>query len=242
MSIVVLSPHLDDAILSIAGTLHRLHQSGLVIRVVTLFAGDPERQGPPSAWDAARRLPTASEVFAARRTEDLEASAALGVEPVHLDHADDGYLGARDPDAMWEELSPHVDAAAAVFVPGAPLAHSDHLYTTMLALERLDRRVPLLFYAEQPYSYRPRYLMSFVRGRTPRALRHAVGGDLVWQTIRLHDDTRATKASAVRHYVGELKALGMRARLDSVMERLLPIEKIAHAPGTCLPECVRRAL
>jgi LmbE family N-acetylglucosaminyl deacetylase len=240
--IVVLSPHLDDAIMSMAGTIYRLGVLGIATRIVTLFGGDPTLTGPPSAWDSKRGVATASEAFTARRDEDRAAVAVLGTEAVCLPYADAAYVAARDSAAIWGSLQPHLADAAAVVMPGSPLVHPDHEFTTTLALERLDSSVPVLFYAEQPYSTRPRYLAGYIARRTPAPLQHVVGSGLVWSTIHLDATMRATKARAVGCYGGELKALGARAYLDAVMERVFRQERIARRAGDPMPELLASAL
>jgi LmbE family N-acetylglucosaminyl deacetylase len=235
-TVVVLSPHIDDAVLSLGGTMHRLARQGSVVRVVTLFAGDPSRQGPPSAWDARRGCATAAEAFEARRAEERAAAGLLGVEAVWLPFDDDSYVARRDPEDLWARLSMWLDGASVVFVPGSPLIHSDHSYTTMLAVERLAGRVPLAFYAEQPYSTNPRQLVGrLLHGRTPIALRHLLGEDLTWTDASLDRADRDLKRAASRCYAGELAAIGVRARLHDVVDRVVQQEAFARSCSQPLP-------
>src|SRR5262249_38017818 len=147
----------------------------------------------PSSWDRHRGTETAGESFQERRDEDLAASKALGVEPVWLPFTDDSYLARRDPDEIWAALEPHLADAAAVLMPGSPLAHGDHRYTTALTVERLDSKLPTLFYAEQPYSSRPRYIADYLGGRTPSALRDILGEKVEWLTVKLDKASRVAK-------------------------------------------------
>lgn len=48
---VVVSPHLDDAILSLGATVAGLARNGLAISVVTVFAGDTSSAKPCGGWD-----------------------------------------------------------------------------------------------------------------------------------------------------------------------------------------------
>jgi LmbE family N-acetylglucosaminyl deacetylase len=233
--IVVLSPHLDDAIMSIGGTMHLLGRLGVAMRVVTLFAGDPASVARPSSWDLHRRTKTAGESFRERREEDRVASEALGFEPVWLPFSDDSYLARRDPDEIWAALAPHLADAAAVLVPGSPLAHGDHRYTTALAVDRLDSTLPTLFYAEQPYCSRPRYLAGYIGGRTPKALRDVLGENVEWETVKLDKASRAAKRGAMNCYDGELAMFGARTYLDDLVAGVLRRERVAHRPGESPP-------
>jgi LmbE family N-acetylglucosaminyl deacetylase len=233
--VVVLSPHLDDAVMSIGGTLYLLGRLGVAMRVVTLFAGDPASVARPSSWDLHRGTKTAGESFRERREEDRAASAALGLEPVWLPFCDDSYLARRDPDEIWAEVAPHLADAAAVLVPGSPLAHGDHRYTTALAVERLDSTLPTLFYAEQPYSSRPRYVAGYVGGRTPAALRDILGEDVEWETVKLSKESRDAKRSASECYAGEIAMFGARAHIDDFVGRVLRRESVGHRAGEPVP-------
>jgi LmbE family N-acetylglucosaminyl deacetylase len=233
--VVVLSPHLDDAVMSLGGTMHVLGRLGVATRVVTLFAGDPERCTPPSYWDEHRGTKTAGEAFGERRDEDRAACDVLGVEPVWLPFIDDSYLARRDPDEIWAAVEPHLADAAAVLTPGTPLAHGDHRYTTALAVERLGTSLPTLFYAEQPYSSRPRYLAGYVRGRTPSTLEHIVDEKVEWSNVKLDEASRDAKRDAAGCYTGEIAMFGARARVDDFVARVLRRESVGHRAGAALP-------
>ena len=91
---IYLSPHLDDAVYSCGGMIHRQVDLGARVVLVTFCTGDPP-SGPLSdfaralheRWSAgARTLP--ADMVAARRREDLAALEALGAQAVHLDVPD----------------------------------------------------------------------------------------------------------------------------------------------------------
>src|SRR6185295_1884137 len=93
---IYLSPHLDDAVFSCGGMIHRHIRAGGRVVVVTVCTGDP----PPGLlsdfaeslherWQAQAKAPAApAEVVRQRRNEDLDALAALGAQAVHLDVPD----------------------------------------------------------------------------------------------------------------------------------------------------------
>jgi LmbE family N-acetylglucosaminyl deacetylase len=98
-SALVLSPHLDDGVLSCALTILALRTLGLRVHVLTVFAGQPA--GPLSA--VAARFHAACgqgpQAIAERRQEDRQALAVLGAEPRHLNYLDVVYR--RCPDGSW---------------------------------------------------------------------------------------------------------------------------------------------
>jgi LmbE family N-acetylglucosaminyl deacetylase len=96
--ILAVSPHLDDAVLSIGALLSRAANSGARVEVLTLFAGVPECEISPTAKEI-HDLCGASydgSAVTVRRVEDTEAMAALGVVGVHCDWFDAIYRVRSD--------------------------------------------------------------------------------------------------------------------------------------------------
>ena len=71
---MVVSPHLDDAVMSVGGLIFRLARAGSLVRVLTVFAGLRTWTGAASPWDAMRGLANASD--AARPVRDAVRTAA----------------------------------------------------------------------------------------------------------------------------------------------------------------------
>lgn len=236
MQVVVLSPHLDDAVLSVGATISALTRRGVPVRVVTLFAGDPSRTGPPSYWDAQRGVDTAAAATAMRRQEDLAASEVLGYEPVWLSFDDSGYVYDRNPQKLMAAVDPHLADASAVLMPGWPLSQSDHRYTAMLMAEKATQ-IPLLLYSELPYGATPHAMLAArVKGRNSAALRGFFLDGLCWRASETSKSDQLAKRAAVGCYSGELQALGYRARLAAAYERLIGNELIGHGKSVDAPE------
>jgi hypothetical protein len=128
---VVVSPHLDDAVLSVYGQL------GPETTVVTVLAGLPP-EGYLSEWDAQSGATDSRARIIERREEDrraLERSASI---PVHLDFPDRQYLAEGmakpSPAAIAEALLPYLETADEVLAPSALSTNSRN------ALRRLRRR------------------------------------------------------------------------------------------------------
>lgn len=143
--VLVVSPHLDDAVLSAGQFLAGL--PGAV--VVTMLAGIPD---PPvtTPWDVASGFATSQEALETRRAEDETALALLKATPVHLDFLDGQYAPA-DANALSDALIEQVEYHQPEFVLG-PLGvhHHDHerVRNAVLAAN-LD--VPLWLYEDLPY-------------------------------------------------------------------------------------------
>ncbi len=196
--VTVVSPHLDDAVLSIGATINSLVSQGVHVRVVTMFAGDPDSDLPASYWDTARGVATLGESARLRQAEDGAACQKLGAEPVWLPFADNGYTTIRDPDFIWKSLQSHIADVDVVILPGFPLSHSDHRYATLLTLEREEGNSAIVLYSEMPYAAEPkRLIQSIGRGRTIAPVRHAFGGPITWKRQPTSKVDRAARRSAL---------------------------------------------
>jgi LmbE family N-acetylglucosaminyl deacetylase len=105
---VVLSPHLDDAVLSAAVQLMRPGA-----RVITVFAGRPPEGTALGAWDRLTGATDARQRVEERWLEDDEAMSALGVgDPVRLDFPDTQHVtdapARPDLDAPADALRPNL--------------------------------------------------------------------------------------------------------------------------------------
>lgn len=149
---VVVSPHLDDGVLSLGATIAVETQRGIAVDVVTVFANDPASRAPAEAWDRACGFATEGEAASARREEDRQACELIGAVPKWLPFADSEYVRERSESAVWEALAPLVSDADSVLLPGFPLAHPDHLWLTRLVLARRADTQRVGLYVEQPYA------------------------------------------------------------------------------------------
>ena len=151
--VVVVSPHLDDASLSIGAAIARMTRTGLDVAVVTVFAGDPGSNAAAASWDRDCGFESAAAAVRGRRAEDLRACAILGATAVWLPFPDAQYPAVRDAGAIWTALGPELADAESCLLPGFPLAHPDHAWVTSLVLERaVELGCRIGFYAEQPYA------------------------------------------------------------------------------------------
>jgi LmbE family N-acetylglucosaminyl deacetylase len=152
MNLAVLSPHLDDAVLSIAGRIASAARGDGRARVVTVLAGDPTATGPAGPWDAESGFATAGEAARARREEDRRACAILGAEPVWLPYGDEQYPRGGSDGEIWAATAEALGGADTILAPGSPLTHPDHRWLAGLVLANRGELPRLGLYAEQPYS------------------------------------------------------------------------------------------
>jgi LmbE family N-acetylglucosaminyl deacetylase len=187
--LVVLSPHLDDAILSCGGRIARAVDAGRRALVATLFTRD-QPPAPPSALAAELRrrwnLP-AGEVMARRRAEDLEACRRLGAEPLHLDLPEALYRSDERGEplyptlgALFGELAP-ADLAGQREIAGriarlaeeiggepelfGPLGVGNHVDHQLARRALLQVRPHAALYEEFPYTEWKWFAVSRALGR-----------------------------------------------------------------------------
>jgi LmbE family N-acetylglucosaminyl deacetylase len=205
---VVLSPHLDDAVLSIGAYMHAQARLGTDVRVVTVFANDPSSDDSPGEWDVLCGFPSAAAAARARRDEDRRACAIVGAEAQWLEFVDDSYGREPDPDEVWASVRRLVADSAVLLVPGFPLRHSDHAWLTRLVVERRTELSPALgFYAEQPYAR-----AAFDRGE-PLPLEFA--------RVPTNAADRFAKLRAASQYRSQLRPLGTRILIRALGEEWL---------------------
>jgi LmbE family N-acetylglucosaminyl deacetylase len=194
--VVVLAPHLDDGPFSLGAWVARLSRTGTSVRIVTVLAGDPSREGPPSRWDRKSGFRSAGEAARLRREEDRRACALIGATPIWLPYADEGYGGGRIDQEIWTAVAGAIDGAQAVLAPGCPLRHGDHAWLTRLVLERGFNGARVGLYLEQPHAMWARV----GRPMTPSIVREIVGRDLHWQRLPAERSDFSVKRRACRQY------------------------------------------
>src|SRR5450432_1616608 len=111
--IVIVSPHLDDAVLG-CSHLMAAHPG---VTVVTVFAARPdEYPSPMEPWDTQCGFKEGDEVHVARRAEDKAALTLLDATPVWLDFVEHMYLERAD----WVRPPEIVDTLVATITGLAP--------------------------------------------------------------------------------------------------------------------------
>ncbi len=151
MTLVAISPHLDDVVLSIAQTLAAVpdqHPEWKLI-VTTVFAGLP---GPDvlSGYDAQFGYESSNEAMKERRREDRAALELLRAEPRHLGFLDHQYRNTPDSTmlAVRDAIRSLFDSEWHTLVP-LGIGHPDHSLVRQAALKAAHKEI--LFYEELPY-------------------------------------------------------------------------------------------
>lgn len=157
MSLLILSPHLDDAVLSVGALIAEATSRGEDVHVATFFSG----AGTEVAAEACCET---------RRSEDLRALRVLGAKALHLDLPDAPYRGgayrsfeqimfapmdAEDP--LVSDVAARIEELVRDLTPDlvlSPLAvgeHIDHrlVFEAARAMVHPDR---IAYYEDLPYA------------------------------------------------------------------------------------------
>jgi LmbE family N-acetylglucosaminyl deacetylase len=149
--VVVISPHLDDAVL---GAWSVLRRPGAV-RVVNVCTAIPP-EGPAPPWDRLTGAADAAERMRERLAEDRVALAHARRKAVSLDFLDAQYRsGPLDLDELARSLSEAAPEASELWAPAGIGAHADHTQVRDAALSLIAAGgPPVHLYADLPYATR----------------------------------------------------------------------------------------
>jgi LmbE family N-acetylglucosaminyl deacetylase len=218
--ILILSPHLDDGVLSLGAFIARASASGTKVAVVTIFGGDPNSQAPAGRWDGRAGFETAGAAARGRREEDKAACELLGAECEWLPFFDNDYGAPPAEDLVWDQLERRAERAERVFVPGRPLIHQDHAWVSRLVSERADP-AKLVFYAELPYDAWPQDKRGGQGAVAELARTHT------WTTPRTGVRARLLKWRATAAYSTQLPWLARPGYRTAVLKSRVGRERLA---------------
>jgi LmbE family N-acetylglucosaminyl deacetylase len=216
--VVVVSPHLDDAVLG-CGRFLSAHPGGTVL---TVFAGNPPAYPDPMRlWDVQSGFVPGDDVMVARRREDDAALALLGATPVHLEFVEHTFNpGDRPvaPEVIAAALAPALAALNPTLVL-APfgLANPDHDVThraCMLVREQMTERA-WWCYEESQHPEAPtwwlyedhgyKHIPGMLAWRISSLFRSGVWPTPVVSSVTAEDER--SKQAAVQCYPTQLLAL-----------------------------------
>jgi LmbE family N-acetylglucosaminyl deacetylase/glycosyltransferase involved in cell wall biosynthesis len=215
-AVLVLSPHLDDAVLS-CGEVLAARPGSVVATVFTEH--DPALAGA-TPWDRECGFAPGDDVMGVRRREDEQALGVLAARPVWLGLVESQYTPERPAPAEIERLLDGVlerQLQHTVLVP-LGITHGDHELVSDVALELAARHPDRewLLYEEVPY----RADADALDRR--RAALAARGIELVPSDLEFPPDARA--GAAVRRYRTQSRPLWsvMRRGARPILWELAP--------------------
>ncbi len=197
--VVVISPHLDDAVLG-CGQLLFMHPGSVAI---TALAGPPARYETVTVWDAAAGFGPGDDVIAARRAEDRAALAVLHGRPVWLDFLDDQYGNSPSVARLARGLERAIIATGmtTIYIP-LGFFHTDHKLTHAAMLRVRDHHPTFAWFGYEEPNYR---LVPHLQSERLQALLAA--GIVATPAGASSDAERDAKCQAVAEYRSQLRAL-----------------------------------
>lgn len=165
---VILSPHFDDAILSLGGLLAK---KGTAAKVLTFFSGKPAKPRL-SLWDVVCGFSNSTKAVDARSKENDNALAFLGLSSssvINLGYLEQSYRSAKDEKNLeglllidlLKFLEEYTDREIDIYAPSLEL-HRDHAlikHTLLAAIPHLQSRSAAFFlYQDIPYAYSTPFL------------------------------------------------------------------------------------
>jgi LmbE family N-acetylglucosaminyl deacetylase len=215
--VAVLSPHLDDAVLSL---WHVLSGPGSVA-VVNVFDAAPDTSDDVDGWwDALTRASDAVTRARDRHAEDRVALSIAGRESVDLGFVDGQYgIGQEAPEQLARAIDDAAPAPTSLLAPAALSGHRDHRSVLAVALLLRERGRLVGLYADVPHATRYGW-PAWVTGRPPEPLLDPAAfweselrsSGLSLATLRpdvhrLDEAAHARKLAAVQAYCTRVPAL-----------------------------------
>lgn len=226
-TVLAVSPHPDDAVLSFGGRLAQLAAGGTEVIIYTVFAGTPDPPYSPSAVKLHELWELSGDPMAPRLAEDTRALGIIGATPLHGPFLDAIYR--RDEQGAWvvdgstsyrrrrtdAEAALVLDVAAAieqviaahgpaeVVTCSATGGHVDHVRArdaTVAAARRTG--IPLRFWEDLPYGVKSDHIPPLPAGVTLAGPRLEPVGPAAW----------SAKARAVDCYASQHQMLMHRGR------------------------------
>jgi LmbE family N-acetylglucosaminyl deacetylase len=205
--VVVISPHLDDAVLSLGSTIAAAARRGAAVEVLSVFCGDPDSQAPAGAWDRKSGFRSEGEASRARRQEDQAACAILGAKAHWLPFGDEQYDRRGDEREVIAAVATAVEGAAVVLIPGWPLENSDHAWLSTVLLKNGIHCGRLGLYLEQPYAFYQRECDPVAVASSLQPLLRAAPP---WHRLSASQLDGNLKRHAVTAYRSQARQLGLR--------------------------------
>jgi LmbE family N-acetylglucosaminyl deacetylase len=217
-AVIVLSPHFDDAVLSLGGLIA---QRGGETTVATFFTRAPA-QPTTTPWDVRSGFIDSSQAVTSRTKENDAAIGSLGATVENFGYEEEQYSPrsaetnnqtkqamARDIQALIERIARGASSVA-VYGPSIfteNITHPDHKLLhdafTDVARSYPNKNVDFYYYEDYPYT------QNFVR-ESSISLKQNVENDTGFQLsevdIPLRPDDLTKKIDALKHYSSQLEA------------------------------------
>ena len=211
---IILSPHYDDAVLSLGGLLN---QDNNVI-VVTFFTGRPDST-MQTKWDRACGFENSDQAMAARKEENQQALSLLGIRQpniIDLPFIDAQYRKNNDglstiPAKISSLITEYAHNELSIYCPIAIRSHVDHAFIHHALISVLKNikhpRVKYFLYEELPHisDFKNKYPQSDIQ----LIVENRDGIKLEKHVVELAEDQHTKKRNAISLYKSQIGPLGV---------------------------------
>ncbi len=229
---ILVSPHLDDAVLSASSLINKLTEANLKTEVITVFTAGDLAPYTPQGKDFLRQtgFNNPKDLFGVFKKEDTAAMKNLGINFSHLDFIDaafrkdkkgsniyldsqkqfSGIVSGKDSHLIKElagKIKKHVVNREGVtfFVPLGVGGHVDHVIVRK-AVESLKR--PVIYWEDYPYNTNPFSVRSFFAQNNKYRL-----------LFKLKKENSSAKQKFIRTYKSQMKVLFPDGKISSLDEK-----------------------
>lgn len=243
---LVISSHLDDAVLSASHVLMNAQCS-----VLTVFAGPPPDSITLTPWDALTGASSSSERYHERIAEDRRALSILGTVGHCLDEPEKQFRRGLGPNIsrISNEIASRLPGVKTLWIPAGIGRDPDHLLARSITLSALHAPdiTSVGFYADFPHIARYGWA-SWITGlpaekylRPDMWLASEMGHigladkKLEPHVVKLSPAERERKRVAINAYSSQLAALGLDDRRLALRKSALDYEVRWTVPPDVLP-------
>lgn len=247
--LVVISPHFDDAALSLGAYLSLEHRRTLV---VTVHGGPPLPGAQPSDWDVDCGFADGAEAHEIRSGEDQNSCGALGVHALALPQADGPYCDAVSFAGLGEVLIAIAPRCELLVPLGVNQPDHRAVRNEVLDIIKHEQRSDLevSWYADLPYSASvPGWSVELDEGATGfhtdlgtalAEVEDRVGPLDRVVSLEVHGELWTCKRAAVLAHASQLSMIGAMDEISGVGALLAPngplrIEMLWSIAGSARP-------
>ncbi len=220
--LVVVSPHLDDAVFS------SWHAIGKDTTLLTVFAGKPP-EGTLAWWDRLCGATDSRLMIEDRIKENEKAAGKIAGKTLYLEFLDAQY---RDSPPDYSQIADEIIKQTKptdryLFnLASSPWCHQDHILTRQAGVELLNRGFKVGFYADIPYMNLPGKPYAVYLKDLERKAQKLIGRPVTAVTATLSDSEHKAKLAAVRQYKSQYLVTNLTSfgRLGRYLKRRYEIE------------------
>lgn len=216
---IMLSPHFDDAALSLGGLMAKNRRGKLF--VATFFAGKPA-EPMTTEWDRKSGFSDSDEAVPAREKENEAALAPFGAIIKNYDYLDYQYRGTRYDRAIEESIVRDIESIISIYGAGRQIlmygpavfnqeiTHPDHriLHDAFLEVSRRHRQesnIKFFIYEDFPYV---RQFENKGFGNLGDFLKEKYEEEFEEISIELTEAQISKKVIAISDYASQVLAIG----------------------------------